>query len=48
MGKYNIIHKTGITYRIAVSSEEDRATTHTENFLTTGRVGFEIYRLTPL
>ena len=26
MGKYNVVHKTGSTKRIALSSEEDRAT----------------------
>ena len=36
MGKHDIIHKTGITYRITHSSNEDRATapdlTSAENF----------------
>jgi len=46
MGKHDVIHKTGSTQYIALSSEEDRQqrpqVTCTENFVKCGRVVFEI------
>jgi len=42
--KKDVIHKTGSTYRIALSLEEDRATgnTYTEDFVKFGRVVSEV------
>ena len=33
MGKHDVIHKTGSTYRIALSSEENRGNMYLENLL---------------
>jgi len=45
MGKHGVIHKTGSTQHIALSSEQDRATarvTCAENFVKFEHVVFEI------